>query len=149
MTNMMMDASMMGMPMSMPAMGAMGMPAGGMGMMIPRCTVRMEKMQGGMRMHCTGMDEMATKMMQHAVAMMGSGMMSCAMMMNGMMAMRCNMIMGLCKCEMTADGMMVTYTSGDAQCAAMIQQCCDSMMMMMANGCTCCVMMNNMPVCCS
>ena len=146
MTNTMMDSSTMGM-MGMGA--AMNMPSNGMGMMIPRCTIEMEPCDGGMRMRCTGMDEMATKMMQNLVSMMGSGMMSCVMMMNGMTAMRCNMIMGMCKSEMTADGMTVTYTSGDPQCSAMIAQCCECMSMMMRNGCTCCVMMNNMPVCCS
>jgi hypothetical protein len=144
MVNMMMDANTMGMP----AMGTpMSMPGSGMGMMTPRCTIRMEKMNGGMRMTCMGVDEMSTKMMQNMMGMMGSGMMSCAMMMNGMMAMRCNMMMGMCKTEMTTDGMMVTYTSGDPQYMAMIQACCDCMSMMMSNGCSCIVMMNNMPVC--
>ena len=144
MVNMMMDASAMGM-MSAP----MSMPGNAMGMMMPRCTISMEKVSGGMRMTCMGVDEMSTRMMQNLMGMMGSGMMSCAMMMNGMMAMRCNMMMGMCKTEMTGDGMVITYTSGDSAMMAMIQSCCDCMTMMMKNGCTCCVMMNNMPVCSS
>jgi len=32
---------------------------------------------------------------------------------------------------MTGDGMVVTYTSGDADMMAMIQSCCDCMTMMM------------------
>ena len=144
MVNMMMDPAAMGM-----ASAPMSMPGNAMGMMMPRCTITMEKTAGGMRMTCMGVDEMSTRMMQNLMGMMGSGMMSCAMMMNGMMAMRCNMMMGMCKAEMTTDGMMVTYTSGDPQCMAMIQACCDCMTMMMKNGCSCCVMMNNMPVCCS
>ena len=144
MVNMMMDASAMGM-MNAP----MSMPGNALGMMMPRCTIRMERMSGGMRMTCMGVDEMSTRMMQNLMGMMGSGMMSCAMMMNGMMAMRCNMMMGMCRTEMTSDGMVITYTSGDAAMMAMIQSCCDCMTMMMKNGCTCCVMMNNMPVCSS
>ena len=144
MVNMMMDASTMGM-MSAP----MSMPGNAMGMMMPRCTITMEKTAGGMRMTCMGVDEMSTRMMQNLMGMMGSGMMSCAMMMNGMTVMRCNMMMGMCRTEMTGDGMVVTYTSGDPAMMAMIQSCCDCMMTMMQQGCSCCVMMNNMPVCCS
>jgi hypothetical protein len=151
MTNTMMDAGMMGMPgMGGMAMSSpMAMPSGGMGMMVPRCTIRMETSSGGMRMMCMGMDEMSTRMMQNLMGMMGSGMMSCAMMMNGMMVMRCNMTMGMCRTEMTDEGMVISYTSGDPGMMAMIQACCNCMAMMMQQGCSCCVMMNNMPVCCS
>ena len=144
MVNMMMDASAMGM-----MNGPMSMPGNAMGMMMPRCTITMEKTAGGMRVTCMGVDEMSTRTMQNLMAMMGSGMMSCAMMMNGMTVMRCNMTMGMCRTEMTDDGMVVTYTSGDAAMMAMIESCCDCMMTMMEQGCSCCVMMNNMPVCCS
>jgi len=57
-------------------------------------------------------------------------------------------MMGMCKCEMTDDGMTMTCMSGDKACCEMIQACCDCMSAMMAAGCMCCVMMNNMPVCC-
>jgi hypothetical protein len=96
-----------------------------------------------------GMDEMSTRMMQNLMGMMGSGMMSCAMMMNGMMVMRCNMTMGMCRTEMTDEGMVISYTSGDPAMTGMIQACCNCLAMMMQQGCSCCVMMNNMPVCCS
>ena len=151
MMNTMMDAGAMGMP-GTAGMGMgspMAMPAGGMGMMVPRCTIRMETMSGGMRMTCMGIDEMSTRMMQNLMGMMGSGMMSCAMMLNGMTAMRCNMMLGMCRTEMTDDGMVISYTSGDAAMMAMIQAACECMSMMMQQGCSCCVMMNNMPVCCS
>ena len=144
-----MDRMMMGMP----AMGATGMgmqmPAGGMNMMmIPRCTMKMEKCKGGMKMMCTASDETAGAMMQNLCTMLAGGMTSVNMMMNGMMMMNCNMMMGMCKCEMTTDGMNMTWMSGDAACCEMIQCCCDAMMKMMACGCTCCVSMNNTPVCC-
>src|SRR5688500_11796517 len=108
MGNMMMDASAMGM-MSAP----MSMPGNAMGMMMPRCTITMEKIAGGMRMTCMGVDEMSTRMMQNLMGMMGSGMMSCAMMMNGMSVMRCNMTMGMCRTELSVDGMAYIVTSGD------------------------------------
>jgi len=73
---------------------------------------------------------------------------SCCMMMNGMMICCCNLTMGMCKCEMTKDGVCLTCTSGDAKCCEMIQACCDCMGCMLKDGCTCCMLMNNMPVCC-
>ena len=36
-------------------------------------------------------------------------------MMNGMMVCCCNLTMGMCKCEMTEDGVCITCTSGDSQ----------------------------------
>lgn len=153
----MMEPAMMG-GMSMPGMGMMGsmpgmgmMPGmmGGMGMMMPRCTMSMEKCEGGMQMMCMASDDMAAAMMQNLCTMMSGGMPSLCMMMNGMMVMGCNMTMAMCKFEMTAQGMMMTCTSGDAMMARMIQACCDAMMSMMECGCTACLCMNGMPVCCS
>lgn len=71
------------------------------------------------------------------------------MMMNGMVLMQCNLLMGMCKCAMLPDGAMLTCTSGDQACAAMIQACCQCMMEMMKDGCMCCLMMNGVPVCCT
>jgi hypothetical protein len=76
-------------------------------------------------------------------------MVSCCMMMNGMMMMNCNMMMGMCRFDMTKDGITMTCTSGDPQCCKMIQACCDAMMAMMGAGCACCLCMNNTPICCS
>lgn len=131
----------MGMGMGM--MGATQMP-----MMMPRCTMKMEKCKGGMKMTCCCQDKAQCAMMQNLCMMTGTGMCSCCMMMNGMMMMQCNMVMGACKCEMTADGMCMTCTSGDEACCMMIQACCDAMSKMMEAGCTCCMMVNGMPVCC-
>lgn len=144
----MMEPSMMS-SMPMPGMGMMPGMMGGMGMMMPRCTMTMEKCEGGMQMMCIASDDMATAMMQNLCTMMAGGMPSMCMMMNGMMVMNCNMMMGMCKFEMTAQGMMMTCTSGDTMMCKMIQACCDCMMTMMECGCTCCLCMNGMPVCCS
>src|SRR5512147_140161 len=60
-------------------------------------------------------------------------------MMNGMMTCRCDLMMAMCRCEMTDKGCTITCTSGDAACCAMIQACCDCCAAMMKAGCTCCV----------
>lgn len=144
---------MMGMPMmTMPMMGRMGMgsEAGSMpSMMIPRCTMKMEKCPGGMKMTCMCEDKTAAMMMQNLCNMMAGGTVSCCTMMNGMMCCCCNMgMMGMCKMEMMDMGCMMTCTSGDKSCEKMIQACCDCMNAMMMPGMTCCMMMNGMPVCC-
>lgn len=61
-------------PMMMPnqmGMGMMNM------MMMPRCSMTMECMDGGMKMMCCSKDEMATAMMQNLCTMMSGSMMSC------------------------------------------------------------------------
>jgi hypothetical protein len=134
--------------MGAPAMGNSAAPAAANWMMVPRCTMKMEKCAGGMKMTCMCDDKVACTMMQNLCTMLAGGMCSCSMMMNGMVMMTCNLTMGMCKCEMTADGMTMMCTSGDKMCCDMIQACCDCMATMMKAGCTCCMMMNNMPVCC-
>ena len=152
---MMMERTAMGMPgmaapgMATPGMGApTGMPAGPNFMMVPRGTIKMEKVSGGMKITCNCDDEMATSMVQNLCTMLAGGMCSCCMMMNGMMVCCCNLTMGMCKTEMTKKGVAVTCTSGDAKSCEMIQACCECMSTMLKDGCTCCMMMNNTPVCC-
>ena len=116
--------------------------------MVPRCTMKMEKCTGGMKVTCKCDDPTACAMMQNLCTMMAGGMCSFCCTMNGMMVCTCNMTMGMCKCEMTKDGCSVTCTSGDKECAAMLAGCCDYLNTMMKCGCTCCMMMNQMPVCC-
>src|SRR4051794_5356430 len=70
-------------------------------MMVPRCTFKMEKIAGGMKMTCMCDDKMACSMMQNLCKMLAGGMCSCVMMMNGMAVCTCNLTMGMCKCEMT------------------------------------------------
>lgn len=154
-TAMMMERSGIGMPgmgtpgMAMPGMtGPSNMPAGMNWMMVPRCTFKMEKCTGGMKINCWCEDKLATSMLQNLCTMLAGGMCTCCMTMNGMMVCCCNLTMGLCKCDMTKEGVCVTCTSGDAKCGEMIQACCDCMATMLKDGCTCCLMMNNSPVCC-
>jgi len=145
--------------MTMPGMGVPGMgtptmgaptvtPAGVNWLMVPRCTLKVEKCTGGMTVHCVCDDKMAASMVQNLCTMLAGGMCSCCVMMNGMTVCCCNLTMGLCKCEMTETGVRLTCTSGDPKCCEMIQACCDCLSCMMNAGCTCCVMMNNTPVGC-
>ena len=135
--------------MGTPALGApTGTPASANWLMVPRCSLKFEKCQGGMKITCACTDKMACSMMQNLCTMLAGGMCSCCMMMNGMMVCCCNMMMGMCKCEMTPKGCTVTCTSGDSKCAEMIQACCDCLSTLLNAGGTCCLLMNNTPVCC-
>jgi hypothetical protein len=152
MSTMMMERTAMGMSGMTGGMPGMTMPATmapSTMMMVPRCTMKVEKVQGGMKMTCVTDDKMACTTMQSLCSMLANGLCSCCMMMNGLMVCCCNMTMGMCKCEMTDKGVCITCTSGDAACGSMIQGCCDYMNTMMKAGCSCCVMMNNTPVCCA
>lgn len=154
-STMMMERTGLGMPgMGMPGMGTSPMhtptgmaPASGY-LMVPRCTMKIEKCQGGMKIICSCDDQMACSMMQNLCTMLQGGMCSCCAMMNGMMVCSYNLTQGMCRCEMTDKGMCLTYTSGDSKCSEMIQACCDCLSCMINAGCTCCVMMNNTPVAC-
>ena len=59
-----------------------------------------------MKITCTCDDKMACSMMQNLCTMLAGGMCSCCCMMNGMMVCSCNLTMGMCKCEMTKDGVL-------------------------------------------
>ena len=151
-STMMMDRTGMGMPgMGMPGIGTspVGTPTGVPStMMVPRCTFKVEKCQGGMKITCSCEDKMACSMVQNLCSMLQGGMCTCCCMLNGMTVYCCNLTMGMCKCDMTAKGCTITCTSGDPKCGEMIQACCDRMSTMLKDGCTCCVMLNNAPVCC-
>ena len=149
MKTVMMESGMMGMATVPNHAMMMGAQVGAMNMMmIHRCTFKMETMKNGMKMKCMAGDETAAAVMQNLCQTLVGGMMTWTMMMNGMMIMSCNMTMGICKCEMTADGICITCTSGDAAMCKMIQESANCMLTMMQSGCTCCVSMNNTPVCC-
>jgi hypothetical protein len=147
MTNMLMERTAMNMP-TMGTPGTMSTPTGAQWLMIPRCTMKMEKCKDGMKIVCTCDDKAACTMMQNLCSMMAGGMVSCCMMLNGMAVCTCNLTMGICKCEMTPTGVTITCTSGDKTCCDMIQSCCENMTCMLKSGCTCCLCVNNNPICC-
>jgi hypothetical protein len=147
----MMERTGMGMPgmgMGMAPMGGTAAPMMPNMMMVPSCTMKMEKSKGGMQITCTCDDPMACSVMQNLCSMLAGGMCSCCMMLNGMMVCCCNLTMGMCQCEMMDKGVRVTCMTGDAKCAEMIQACCECMSTMLKAGCTCCMMMSNTPICC-
>jgi hypothetical protein len=151
---MMMERTAMGMPgVGVSGMGAttVGTPTAapaGNYMMVPRCTMKVEKCTGGLKITCTCDDKMACSMVQNLCTMLAGGMCSCSVILNGMTVCCYNYTMGMCKVEMTETGVCVTCTSGDTKCCEMIQASCDCLCTMMNAGCTCCVLMNNTPVCC-
>ena len=154
-STMMMERSGVGMPaMGYPGVGTptMGSPTGTPAvtnwLMVPRCTVKVEKCTGGLKIHCSCDDQMACSMVQNLCTMLAGGMCSCCCMLNGMTVCTCNLTMGMCKCEMTEDGVCITCTSGDSKCCEMLQACCDCVSCCVQAGCTCCVMLNNTPLCC-
>lgn len=139
--------------MAMPGMTSQGMtPQTSMGMpgmmMVPRCTIRLEKCSGGMKMVCSCDDEVACGAMQNLCKMLAGGMCSCCCTWNGMMMCQCNLCCANCQCEMTKDGCCITCTSGDKKCCEMLQACCECLSACMDAGCCCYVCFGNTPVCC-
>jgi len=139
--------------------GVTGVPTPGVGiptvtpgssnwLMVPRCTYRFEKCQGGVRITCVCDDPMARSMVQNLCTALTGGMVSCCCTLNGVTVCSYNFTMGICKCEVTDTGVCVTCTSGDQKCCEMIQSCGDCITTVCNAGCTCCVLMNNTPVCC-
>lgn len=117
-------------------------------LMVPRCTFKVEKCQGGFKCYCSCDDKLATSMVQNLCTMLAGGLCSCCVMQNGMTVATFNFTQGMCRCEPTENGFCFTCTSGDQQCCEMIQSCCDTLCCQMDRGCTCCFLMNNTPVCC-
>ncbi|MCC6420939.1 MAG: hypothetical protein IT429_22110 [Gemmataceae bacterium] len=125
-----------------------GTTAGTNWMMVPRCTFKVEKCQGGFKITCCCDDKVAASMVQHLCSMLAGGTPTCCVMLNGMTVCTISPTMGLCKYECVENGVCVTCTSGDAACGAMLQSCCDCLSCLTTSGCTCCFMINNTPVCC-
>jgi hypothetical protein len=117
-------------------------------LMVPRCTVRFEKCQGGFKCYCTCEDRTACGVVQNLCAALAGGMFSCSVTLNGLPVCTCNFLMGMCRCETTEDGVCISCTSGDAKCGEMLQACCDNLSRLIEAGCTCCVLLSNTPVCC-
>jgi hypothetical protein len=115
---------------------------------VPRCTLKVEKCSGGMKIHCKCDDEVACGTLQNLCKMLAGGMCSCVCTMNGIPCCTMNLACGICKCESTKDGVCITCTSGDKTCCEMIQACCDCLACMCKSGCCCYVCLGNTPVCC-
>src|SRR4051812_16463862 len=59
-------------------------PTGSNYVMVPRCTYRFEKVQGGLKITCVCDDPMARSMMQNLCTALMGGMVSCCCTLNGM-----------------------------------------------------------------
>ena len=154
-STMMMERTGMAMPgMGVPGMGTPGVgtptgtPTGANWLMVPRCALKFEKCQGGMKVTCVCDDPMARSMMQNLCTALTGGMCSCYCTLNGMTVCSCNFTLGLCRCELTDTGVCLTCTTGDQKCCEMLQACCDCLTVCCNDGCTCCLCINNTPVCC-
>lgn len=115
---------------------------------LPRCTVRFEKCQGGFKMHCSCDDEVACGALQNLCRMLSDGLCSVCCCQNGVCVCQCNLTCGRCKCENTKDGCCITCTTGDKECCDILQACCDCLAKCCQSGCCCYVCFNNTPVCC-
>lgn len=150
----MMERTGMGMPgLGMPGLGTSsgtptGMPMNANWLVVPRCTFKIEKTSGGMRLTCHCDDKTSCSMVQNLCTMLSGGMCSCCVTLNGMTVCYLNLTMGMCKCEMTESGVCIHCTSGDSHCLEMIQACCECLCCMLDAGCNCCLLLNNTPVCC-
>lgn len=125
-----------------------GVPVGSNYLMVPRCSYKIEKISGGLKITCTCDDKVACSMVQNLCTMLAGGLCSCCVTLNGTTVCYCNLNVGICKCETTETGCCVTCTSGDSQCCEMIQACCDCINTLLSAGCNCCLLINNTPVCC-
>ena len=144
------STGMQGVPgMTPTGMGMPGVaPASSNWLMVPRCTFKFEKCQGGLKITCVCDDSMARSMVQNLCTVLQGGLCSCSCTLNGMTVCSYNLTMGLCKCELTETGCCITCTSGDQKCCEMLQSCCDCLSCLCNAGCTCCLMMSNTPLCC-
>src|SRR5262245_38048525 len=75
-----------------PPVGApAGVSAGTNWLMVPRCTFKVEKCTGGMKITCSCDDKLACSMVQNLCTMLAGGMCSCCAMLNGMTVCYCNL----------------------------------------------------------
>jgi hypothetical protein len=124
------------------------MPTAANVMMLPRCTMRLEKCKGGMKLWCSCADEIACGTLQNLCQALCDGLCSCCCTMNGIPCCQVNLCCGICKCENTKDGVCITCLSGDKACCDLIQACCDCLSQCLESGCCCYVSFGNTPVCC-
>lgn len=127
---------------------AAGPAAAGSFLMLPRCTVKIEKCKDGCKIQCCCDDEVACGMLQNLCRMLDTGVCGFCCVHNGQCLCNCSLTCGHCSCELTADGCCITCTSGDQQCCELIQKCCECLKCCLDCGCTCCITLNNTPICC-
>ena len=122
-------------------------PAGN-AVVVPRCTMRVEKCAGGAKIFCECDDELACATLQNLCKSLCDGLCSVTCLKNGMCLCQCNFALCHCSCEFTAEGVCLTCSSGDAACCQICQSCCECLAECLAAGCQCCLCFNGTPVCC-
>ncbi len=132
---------------SLPGMMTPTTPAGG-ALVIPRCTMRIEKCADGCKIHCCCDDDLTCATLQNLCKQLCEGLCSLCCMQNGICICQCNFAMCHCTMECTKDGVCITCCSGDEACCQQVQACCECIAQCLAAGCTCCVCYNGTPVCC-
>jgi hypothetical protein len=115
---------------------------------VPRCTMKVEKCTGGLKIHCSCDDDVSCATLQNLCKTLAGGLCSCCATLNGLMVCQCNLTCGICKCECTKDGCCISCTSGDKACAAILQSCCETLECCLKSGCCCYCCFNNTPICC-
>jgi hypothetical protein len=121
---------------------------GGQWNVLPRCEISFEKCTGGFKIHCRCEDEVGCGTLQQLCRMLCEGTCSVCCTCNGIQVCQCNLTIGFCSCENTADGVCLTCISGDSKCCDMLQAFCDCLACCCNSGCCCYVSFNNTPVCC-
>jgi hypothetical protein len=123
-------------------------PAAGSFLMLPRCTLKVEKQKDGCKILCSCEDQVATYMLQNLCRMLEGGVCGFTCQLNGQNCCTCSLSCGHCSIELTKEGCSITCTSGDQKCCELIQKCCDCLKCCLDCGCTCCITINNTPICC-
>lgn len=139
--------TMTGMPSTYPTMPGM-MPGVPNMMMVPRCTVRMEKCTTGVKIYCVCTESVAVAMVQNLCMMQAGQIVGCYVTMNGQTVCSVNFCCCVCTVEKTADGVCISCTTGDATCCQVVQCCADCCCNCCVTGCISCVTMGGMPICC-
>ncbi len=123
-------------------------PATGSYCVVPRCTMKVEKCQGGFKLKCSCDDEVSCGTLQNLCKMLADGLCSCCCTLNGICVYQCNLACGICTCEYTKDGVCITCKSGDKACCDICQACGDCLQKCLEAGCHCYVSFHNTPCCC-
>ena len=116
---------------------------------VPRCSIKFEKCEGGFKIHCRCDDDVACATLQSLCRSLAGGMCSCCCTLNGITVCQCNLTCGITRCEYTKDGCCITCLSGDDACCSMLQSCCDTLACCAKQGCCCYVCINGTPICCA
>jgi hypothetical protein len=116
--------------------------------MVPRCTYKFEKCQGGFKAYFQCEDQVTAQMVQNLCTMLAGGMCGCYVTWNGVNVCNYCFTLGTCQFEKTNNGVCFTCTSGDTNWCNIIQSWYECINCVYNCGCNVCFTINNTPVCC-